>query len=89
MIIEAYTNKGTRVRIGDEIEYDCGNGLAYVAYISLTNSNKINHIETINVSDKHGITVDMYGDHIIDKLTFTGKNCKKVYDMMKEISPKN
>lgn len=88
MIIEAYTNKGTRVRIGDEFEYDYGNGLAYVAYISLTKNNKIEHIEIINVSDEYGITVDMFDNNAIDKLTFTGKNCKKVYDMMKEISPK-
>lgn len=88
MIIEAYTNKGTRVRVGDEFEYNFGKSLAYVAYISLDSSNKIEHIETINVSDKYGITIDLYGNHAIDKLTFTGKNCKKVYNMMKEISPK-
>ena len=87
MIIEAYTNNGTRVRVGDEIEYSSSNGVAYVSYISLTNSNKIEHIETINVSNEYGMVVDLYDNKAIDKLTSTGKNCKKVYDMMKEIGP--
>ena len=85
MIIEAYTDSGTRVRVGDEFEYD--DGLAYVAYISLTSNNKIEHIVTINVSDEYGITIDVFNNHSINKINFTGKNCKKVYNMMKEISP--